>query len=334
MKRCLAIGDLFVPPEAMAKGLEGLKESSVDISTREFSVGDFEQLQRVNHLIEQQGPGVVELPGDLVDAMMRADLLVVHFCPVSQRLIERHGRLKIIGTCRTGLSNIDTQAAKAKGVAVVNCRGRLANAVADFTVGIMICEARNIARGHAGLRRGEWIRRYSNLGQIPDLPGRTAGLIGLGAIGQATARRLGGFDMNIVAYDPYVDPAIAQKLSVTMVPLEEVMRTSDFISLHVDLREQTRNLIGRREVTLMKPTAYFINTARAGVVDEEALIEALREGKIAGAALDVFENEPIPDGHPFLTLPNVTITPHMAGGSDDAFRNSPKLRCEQLMDML
>lgn len=334
MKRCLAIGDLFVPPEAMEEGLAPLREHGIELATAEFSVGDFDQLQEVNHRIERQGPGAVALPDSLRDAMRQADILVVHFCPVARELIEEHPALEIIGTCRTGISNIDVAAAEEKGVPVVNCRGRLAEAVADFTVGMMICEARNIARGHAGLRRGEWIRRYCNLGHIPDLPSRCAGLIGLGAIGRATARRLQGFDMRILAYDPYVAPETAKELSVTLVSLEELMQMSDFVSVHVDLRDETRNLIGRRELNRMKPTSYFINTARAGVVDEAALIDALREKRIAGAAVDVFEHEPLPDGHPFLTLPNVTITPHMAGGSDDAFRNSPKIVCRQVLELL
>lgn len=332
MKRCLAIGDLFVTPEAMAQGLAPLREHGFDVEVMEFSVGDFDRLQEINHQVEQHGPGVVSLPTEIREAMLAADVLVVHFCPVSREWIEQHPGLEVIGTCRTGLSNIDTAAADEHGIQVVNCRGRLANAVADFTVGMLICEARNIARGHAGLRQNQWIRRYSNLGQIPDLPGRTAGLVGLGAIGQATARRLRGFDMRILAYDPYVSPETADALNVTLVPLDTLMQDSDFVSIHVDLREETRNLIGEPELRRMKPTAYLINTARAGVVDEAALIATLQNRRIAGAALDVFENEPPGPDHPFMTLPNVTITPHMAGGSDDAFRNSPTLLCQQLLD--
>jgi D-3-phosphoglycerate dehydrogenase len=184
------------------------------------------------------------------------------------------------------------------------------------------------------LRQGHWRRDYHNLGRIPDLPGYTVGLVGLGAIGRGVARRLAGFGMKIITADPYVPEAVLYELGVERVELDDLMRRADFVSVHVDVRPETRNLIDRRRVGLMKPTAYFINTARAEVVDEDALVEALQQGRIAGAALDVFRTEPPPPDHPLLKLDNVTLTPHMSGGSDDAFRRSPQLVCAFLLDKL
>jgi len=334
MKRCVAVGDLFVTSDAMAKGLAPLAECGYELEVTEFSVGDFDSLQEVNLEIEQHSPSVIELPSALTEKMLAADVIVVHFCPVSAELIKKHSHLECIGTCRTGMSNIDSAAAQTDGIPVVNCQGRLANAVADFTVGMMICEARNIARGHAGLKAGQWIRRYRNLGNIPDLPNRVVGLVGLGAIGKATAKRLAAFDMKILAHDPFVPEEVARQYDVELVSLETLMRQSDFVSIHVDLRESTKNIINADLIKLMKPTAYFINTARAGVVDEAALIEALQNNRIAGAALDTFTEEPPKLTSPLVQLENVTLTPHMAGGSDDAFRNSPKLLCELLKKTL
>ncbi len=334
MKTCLAVGDLFVPVAAMKEGLAGLAELGYRVETAEFDVGDYDHLQGVNLRVEKQGPASVPLDADLRRRMLAADVIVVHFCPLAGELIQSHGGLELIGTCRTGTSNIDVAAARTAGVPVVNCRGRLADAVADFTVGMMICEARNIARGHHGLKTGQWRRRYHNLNNIPDLPGRTVGLVGLGAIGQAVARRLAGFDMKVLAYDPFVPPAAAAKVNAHLVPLEALMRESDFVSIHVDVRPETMNLIDAAKIAMMKPTAYFINTARAGVVNEPALIAALAADRIAGAAIDVYDHEPLPAGHPYLTLDNVTLTPHMAGGSDDAFRRSPRLLCGQMIEAM
>jgi len=334
MKNCLAVGDLFVTAIDMEKGLAPLADLGYRVQPATFSVGDYDALQGSCLRIEREGPESVPLADDLRRAMLDADVIVVHFCPVPGSLIAAHRHLEAVGTCRTGTSNIDVAAAEAAGAAVLNCRGRLADAVADFTVGMLICEARNIARGHFALHRGEWRRRYHNLGKIPDLPGRTVGLVGLGAIGQAVARRLRGFDMKVIAYDPYVSKEVAQQVEAELVSLERLMAESDFVSIHVDVREETRNLIGRDQIARMKPTAYFINTARAGVVDEGALVEALRDDRIAGAAMDVYDTEPLPPDHPLGKLDNVTLTPHMAGGSDDAFRRSPQLLCRRLIEHL
>lgn len=331
-KLCVAVGDLFVTPDAMAEGLAPLAKAGYELDVREFSVGDFDRLQEINLRVEQQGPGAVELDETLRARLAEAELIVVHFCPVSEALIASAKNLRRIGSCRTGLSNIDVEAARSRSIEVINCAGRLAEAVADFTVGLLIAEVRNIARGHAGLKRGEWIRRYPNLGQIPELPGRTVGLIGLGAIGLAAARRLRAFDMRILATDPFVDVDQVRAIGAELVDLDALLRESDFVSIHVGLSDQTRGLIGRRELDLMKPTAYLINTARAGVVDEDALIAKLQAGELAGAGLDVFATEPPGRDHPLVQLENVTLTPHMAGGSDDAFRKSPQLLCRYLLE--
>lgn len=334
MKTCLAIGDLFVPEAMMRDGLSPLAAHGYKIETAEFDVGDYDALQASCLQIEKNGPDSIGLNPVLLDRMRKAELIAVHFCPVGKSVIEAAPHLEIIGTCRTGLSNIDTGEAKEKGITVINARGRLGDAVADFTVGLMICEVRNIARGHEALRQGRWRRDYHNLGRIPDLPGYTVGLVGFGAIGQGVARRLGGFSMKLLAADPYVSDEILASHHVERVEIDDLMSRSDFVSIHVDVRPETHNLVDRRRIGLMKPTAYFINTARSEVVDESALIEALQQDRIAGAALDVFREEPLNADHPLLKLDNVTLTPHMSGGSDDAFRRSPQILCRLIQEKL
>ena len=159
------------------------------------------------------------------------------------------------------------------------------------------------------------------------------GLVGLGEIGLKLAKKLSGFDMQILGYDPYANKALAEEYGVKLVSLDELLGSSDFVSLHARLTEENRHMIGARELGLMKPTAYLINTARAGLVDENALYQALKSKQLAGAAIDVFEKEPPGKDHPLVTLENITITPHMAGGSVDAFVNSPKRLAADMINL-
>jgi len=156
------------------------------------------------------------------------------------------------------------------------------------------------------------------------------GLIGFGEIARLVAKKLRGFDVEIIAYDPYVNPAAAEALGVRMVDLDTLLKESDFVSIHARATAENEHLIGARELSLMKPTAFLINTARSALVDEDALYEALRTGQIGGAALDVFDQEPIGPDHPLATLDNCTVTPHLAGTSVDAMLNCPKLLAREM----
>jgi len=333
-KKAVLVGDLFIPATMMREEFSPLAEMGYEIEALDFSVGDYDELQQFNLAVEKEGPGTKPLPEDLVALLQQADLIVVHFCPISGELLARCPHLKLIGTCRTGTSNIETEEAKSKGVTVINCRGRLANAVADFTLGLLLAETRNIARGHLAMRQGNWRRSFANTGHIPELPGRTVGLVGFGAIGQAVARRLRGFDVRILACDPYLDRQAAESLGVEICGLDELLGQSDFVSLHCNVTQETRHLLNAESLARMKPSAYLINTSRSSLVDEEALVVALREKQIAGAALDVFDQEPLPCDHPLMTLDNVTLTPHMAGGSDDAFRRSVQMLRDLILEHL
>ena len=317
------IGDLFIPAEYIENGF---RKNNLDAQTIDWDTGTFEKLQEINLLIEQNDCEAYEVPNYILEYIKDAEVLITQFCPVNRKVIDNCPNLKIIGVLRGGYENINIEYASSKDIKVFNTPGRNADAVADFTVGAIICEARNIARGHYGIKTGKWIREYSNSGMIPDMPRRTVGLIGFGEIGRKTAQRLRAFAMDILVFDPYCSDFPEY---VKSVELDDLMAKSDFVSLHARLAEANKHLINAEMLTLMKPTAYLINTSRAGLVDEKALCEFLKDKKIAGAFLDVFEDEPPGLDHPLVQLENVTLTPHMAGGSNDAFLNSPvKLAAE------
>jgi D-3-phosphoglycerate dehydrogenase len=196
---------------------------------------------------------------------------------------------------------------------------------------MILGEVRNIARAHHCLKSGQWRRSFPNSDAIPELCDKTVGLVGYGAVGQLLAGYLQAFGCRVIAYDPYFH---GDSSPAKLVDLDALLRQSDVVSLHARLTAETRHLIGDAQLRLMKPGAILVNTARSGLLDEEALVAALAERRIMGAALDVFDTEPLPPGHPLMKLDNVTITPHLAGSTIDAFRNSPKLMAAHLRRML
>ena len=323
--KIVGIGDLFIPASYIEKGFAPLREKGHLVEVMDWPLKSFDELQNYNLLVETQGCQALQPPQCVFELCADADVIVTQFCTVTRELVDACPKLKAIGVLRGGIENVCSEYAREKGIEVFNAPGRNAEAVSDFTVGMIICEARNIARGHHGILTGRWIRDYSNSGMIPDLPGRTVGLIGCGAIGMKVAKKLSGFDMTLRGYDPFARAERCKEAGIEPVELDELMARADFVSLHARLTAENRHLIDARRLALMKPTAYLINTSRAGLIDEAALVEALRAKKIAGAALDVYEHEPPQPDDPLLALDNVTLTPHMAGGSNDAFFNTPIL---------
>ena len=315
----------------MEAGFEPLRRAGVEVVVRQWHHEAVAHLQRDNLLIEQGGPSAVQLPEELTHDLAEFDLLSVQFAPVSASLIDFAAKLRVIAVLRVGVENVAVAAATERGIAVLNTPGRNARAVAEFTVGVIFGEVRNIARSHAALKQGDWRKTFPNSACIPELHGKTVGLVGYGYIGFLVAGFLNAFGCRLLACDPYAkgDPHPAQ-----LVDLPTLLRESDVITIHARLTEESHHLIGAPELAQVKPTAVLINTARSGLVDETALINALQTGRLRGAALDVFDEEPLPPGHPFLTLDNVTLTPHLAGGTRDAFANSPKLMANHLLRML
>ncbi len=283
---------------------------------------------------EQEGADASPANPKLVEAAKDADIIVVHAAPVNTEVIENAEKLKYVAVLRSGIENVNEKLCEERGIKIVNAPGRSAHAVADCTVGLMLAEMKNIARGHKGLMEGKWIKQFVNFNYTHDMRKCTVGIIGAGQIGQKVISRLKGFECKVIVHDPFVPTEVLEKQGLVPVSLDELLKQSDFVSVHLRLSEKTEKFIGKREFDLMKETAYFINCARAGLVDEEALVDALKNKTIGGAGLDVFNEEPLGEDSPFLKLDNVTITPHVAGTSVDTFGNSVEIIKEILEGIL
>ena len=321
----VAISDKLIPKAYMEHGLEPLKKFGVKIDCVDWEVGDIKKLQEINLKVEKNGSEVIEPTSAVFKKCKDAEIIITHFCTITKKLIDSCTNLKIICVLRGGVENINVEYATQKKILCVNTPGRTANAVADYTIGMILSETRNIARSHSNLKFGKWVRDYVNEGKVPGMAGRTFGIVGLGEIGKKVAKRLKGFDVNLLGYDPYETPEKAAAYGIKMISLDELLKESDFISIHARLTDDTFHMIGKRELELMKPTSYLINTARSGLIDEKELYEVLKDKKILGAALDVFDIEPTPEDYPIISLDNVTVTPHLAGGTVDTVTESPRL---------
>ena len=222
--------------------------------------------------------------------------------------------LKVIARAGVGLDNVEIPAATAAGVMVVNAPTSNIVSAAELAIGLLLASARSISPAHAALRGGKWARsKYTGA----ELFEKTLGIVGFGRIGQLVAHRMQAFGMDVVAYDPYLQPAKAAQLNVKLVELDELLKVSDFITIHLPKTKETANLIGTEALKKVKPTVRIINAARGGVLDETALYEALKNGKVAGAGLDVFATEPCTDS-PLFSLDNVVATPHLGASTDEA----------------
>jgi D-3-phosphoglycerate dehydrogenase len=248
--------------------------------------------------------------GELIRRIGDADVVVnirAH-ARFTDRVLAGCPRLRLIAIWGTGTDNVDLAACRARGVAVTNTPGVNAHAVAEHTVALMLAITRRIPAMDRDTRAGQWPR-----GLLVQLEGQTVGLIGLGAIGGRVAQLLRPFGVRLLAATYGPDAGRAAAAGARHVPVETLLRESDVVSLHLRLSADTQGYLGRDRLALMKPTAFLVNTARGALVDNAALVDALRERRIAGAALDVFHEEPIPAGDPILELPNVVLTPHNGG---------------------
>ena len=231
-----------------------------------------------------------------------------------------------------GYDTVDVQACTEADVLLYTTVGAVDYPVATATLTWMLALGHNVRVKDNLVRTGRWHDRVQYMGS--ELRDRTLGIIGLGGIGRALIRLLDGFAMNQpVAFDPFVDPQVAEELGVKLVELDELLQTSDFVSIHCPLNDQTRDLIGSRELALMKPNAYLINTARGGIVDEDALYEMLAHQRIAGAAIDCFENEPITKPHRFGEFENVLLAGHCIAWTNEMFADIGRLACQGMVDL-
>lgn len=258
-----------------------------------------------------------------------ADALLVQYGDVSGRVIERLPRLRVLVRYGVGVDGIDLEAATARGIPVVNVPDYGTDEVANHAVGLLLALARKLARLDRQTRGGRW--NVFEVGPITRLTGRTVGLLGCGRIGRAVARKLAGFDVRLLACDPYIT---AFPPGVEPVSRERLLAESDYLTLHCPLTAETRHIIDRAALARMKPTAVLINTARGGLVDTVALIEALETRRLAGAGLDVLEQEPIDPRSPLLTMEQVIVTPHAAWYSEEGRSDLKRRVAEEAVRVL
>ena len=268
---------------------------------------------------------------ELVERVKDFDAIVVRSrTKVTREVIEASGRLRAVARAGVGLDNVDLEAAKERGVEVLNSPEAPSNAVAELVLGLMLSLARRIPLGDASMKRGEWIkRRLTGF----ELEGKTLGIVGFGRIGYNLARKAKAMGMRVVT-DAIIEKLMrfVEETGAESVPMEDLLKESDFVSIHVPLRPQTRHMIGARELETMKDGAYLINAARGGVVDEDALREALVRGKLAGAALDVFEIEP-PKDTSLTGLENLIALPHIGAATVEAQAANSTIVAEKLIKL-
>ena len=318
MKRSIAIwGDRFMLPDAFKSEIEKRCGDGLDIRTHEAAWPD----EPMEHGYAVKGmDGLKEYFGDpdtVVDFVGDAEIFVTQLAPLSSGMMDRLPKLKLVAVSRGGPVNIDMKAARERGLTVVKTPGRNASAVAEFTIGAILAETRLIRVGHESLRQGEWrgdLYRADRTGR--ELNEMTVGVIGYGAIGTRVVKLLRAFGCKILVSDPYVQlSAEDRNAGVELVALDDLLARADVVTVHSRVTEETRHIINRQSIAKMKPGVIFVNTARGPLADYDALYEALVSGHIASAMLETFAVEPVPADWPLLQLPNVTLTPHIAGAS-------------------
>lgn len=291
--------------------------------TNVFRMQTFEEyVQRMEH----EGPEWITPDEEVLDKIADADILLIQWGAVSTKIIDAAKRLRFIVTIRSGCENINVAYAKSKGISVSFAPSRLAEVVADMTVALALSECRGIVRRNLIATKGEWIEEKYNDNSHAALSNLVIGIVGYGGIARTVSKRfIKGFGAKVIAYEKITPPEILKADGVEQVELSRLLQTADIITMHARLCPETRGMIGANEFALMKPNAIFINTARAGLVDEQALVHALETKQIRGAGLDVYEKEPLPLDSPLLKMDNVTLMPHSAGITNDILKNSLKI---------
>ncbi|TDD25386.1 hydroxyacid dehydrogenase [Kribbella turkmenica] len=305
--KTLLAGDHFVRNELLATALSALDEVSFDF--REVSLPwPLTPYGRVAEVDEAS-----DAEDQLIEALPGIEIAVTQMGPFTERVLDAAPDLKLLVVCRGGPVNVNVPAAIKRGVVVASTPGRNAVAAAEHAVALMMGALRNLPRLQRTLEQGEWrsdLYAYDECGL--ELDGSTVGLVGYGAIGQRVARVMLAFGAEVLVADPFVDEATD---GIELVALDDLLRRSDVVSLHARLTDQTRGMIGADQIALMRRGAVLVNTARGGLLDYDATVDALESGQLGAAAFDVFPSEPVPAGARLLTAPNVVMTPHLAGAT-------------------
>jgi len=310
------IGDGFMKPEQFRTALAA-RLADTPTEFRQMELDWPLKLKSTKHDPSLPVAEFVGRPEDYFSFLEGLDILVTHLAPITADSLKHAPDLRLIAVSRGGPVNIEMPAARARGITVVNTPGRNASAVAEFTVASLLAETRNLVRGHMAVRNGSFSRdyyHYDNAG--PELCELTVGIVGFGDIGTRVAKLLQPFGCGILIYDPFKElTPEEQAAGLRKLPLDDLMAQADVVTLHPRVTPETMGMISRERIAAMKPGGYIVNTTRGQVLDYDALYDALRSGHLRGAALDTFTPEPPPADMPLLQLPNVTLSPHIAGAS-------------------
>ena len=329
--KLVCIGDILITPEAMRKGAEGFARYD-EVKCMYFGAKTFDDFRVYQTKMEKLGSECEPLPEEILREIADADVLQVHMAPVPASVFNIAKNLKIVASNRGGRENLNVDAATAHGIPVICNPAHNANAVAELAVALMLTENRNIARSTSALLKDKvWREKYPNSGKIFEMQSKTVGIMGLGNIGTLVAKKLiNGFGAKVIACSEHTSAEEMAKIGVEKVTKEELLRRADIVDLHMRVSDKTYHMIGREELEMMKDTAILVNTARSRLVDTDALVDALKNGKIMGAALDVFDEEPLDPASPLLELDNVTLTTHQGGVTVNAFDDSPAMLLHEI----
>ncbi len=321
----LLCGDPQQPSEYMHEAAGHLAERGVDFRLTDW-MGEATPTEFRDRTMsmEAEGPGSYDTSA-IAAELDGVELLVVHKAPVSEALVEGADDLELVAAARGGTENVDVAACRGRGIEVIHAPGRNRHAVADYAVALVLARFRGIPFRHAEMADGEWNQTFDPEALPPDLRTATVGIVGFGNIGRGVARRLAGFDAELLAHDPYVDDDAIADTGAEPVDKAELFERADAVTLHVRLTDETEGLVGADEFDRMAPSAFLVNTARGGLVDEDALVAALDADSIAGAALDVFREEPLPADHSLVDREGVVLSPHVAGSTRDAVLEGPRI---------
>lgn len=325
------VGDGFMQPaffvDAMSRRLGGH-----DLRFRTMQLDWPLKVQSTKHDPDLPVAEFVGRPEDYFDFLSDLDVLVTHLAPITAQSLDHAPGLRIIAVSRGGPVNIEVPAARERGIIVVNTPGRNASAVAEFTVASLLAETRNLIRGHLSVASGEFRREFYHVDHTgPELCELTVGIVGYGDIGTRVAKLLRPFGCRLLIYDPFKELTGEEKAAgFEKVELDDLIRRSDVVTLHPRVTPQTRGMIDRARIEAMKPGSYIVNTTRGQVLDYAALYDALVSGHIKGAALDTFDPEPPLADWPLLKLPNVTLSPHIAGASRHSITKAADMIAEDI----
>ena len=265
---------------------------------------------------------------ELIPLLSDCDGYIAGLDYITKNVLDSCENLKVISRYGAGCDRVDIEAAKGHHIVVTNTPGANAQAVGELAFGLILCTARKIVYLDSQLRSGRWIRDTG-----VELAGKTLGIIGLGAIGKVVAKCAGGFDMKVIAYDPYINDRYCQMNGINSVSFKQLIRNADIVSLHLPLNSDTRHMINASVMEEMKQNVIIVNSSRGGIIDEEAAYEYLKKGKLGGLGLDAFEVEP-PEASPLFELPNVIVTPHTGAHTGEATENMANMAVKNLIDVL